>query len=92
MLPLTDPEGPTGDEVLSEDEALEAPEPPQLQPQPQPLSSQPALLRPGVVHRLDKGTTGAAGYTTRIACDLRCASDVVLEQRRMSKDLTAFPA
>jgi 23S rRNA-/tRNA-specific pseudouridylate synthase len=58
-----DPEAPTGDEILSEDEAFDALEP-QPQPQLQPSSSRPGLLRPGVVHRLDKGTTGA---------ELRCS-------------------
>lgn len=54
--PSADPQGPTGDEVYSEDEAVDALEQP---PQPMSSSSQPGLLRPGVVHRLDKGTTGA---------------------------------
>jgi hypothetical protein len=58
ILRVIDPEAPTGDEILSEDEAFDALES-QPQPQPQPASLQPGLLRPGVVHRLDKGTTGA---------------------------------
>lgn len=63
--PGTDPKGPTGDEILSEDEALEAPHEPHEphERQPSSFSSQPALLRPGVVHRLDKGTTGVARHT-----------------------------
>ena len=52
-LQSADPEAPTGDEILSEDEVLEA-------DMPLPSGGQPPLLlRPGVVHRLDKGTTGA---------------------------------
>ncbi len=55
FAPSADPDAPTGDEILSEDEALEPAD------VPPPSPSQPALLRPGVVHRLDKGTTGGKG-------------------------------
>ena len=70
--PSADPQGPTGDEVYSEDEAFDA-----LEPPPQPVSSQPGLLRPGVVHRLDKGTTGADPLHTE--CDVRACEQLVAQ-------------
>lgn len=65
VLLAVDPEAPTGDEILSEDEAFDA-----LESQPQPQSSQPGLLRPGVVHRLDKGTTGAHSAASQLSASV----------------------